>query len=111
LSQRPPWRCSVCNVTCTSRETLTGHASGVKHKRKVRHRLPVGGGGPAVCHRGGTSPFTLHPSPFTLHPSPFTLHPAHPSRAALGCRERGPGAVEGDGVPVPLMRSVLLATV
>jgi cell growth-regulating nucleolar protein len=35
LSERPPWRCSCCNVNCTSRDTLLGHATGVKHKRRV----------------------------------------------------------------------------
>lgn len=35
LSERPPWRCSCCNVNCTSRDTLLGHAAGVKHKRRV----------------------------------------------------------------------------
>lgn len=36
LSQRPPWKCTVCNVTCTSQDTLLGHAAGVKHRRRVR---------------------------------------------------------------------------
>lgn len=36
LATRPPWACSVCNVNCTSRETLEGHAAGAKHKRRVR---------------------------------------------------------------------------
>ncbi len=36
LSERPPWRCSVCNVTCTSQDTLAGHATGAKHRRRVR---------------------------------------------------------------------------
>ena len=36
LSARAPWTCSVCKVTCTSRETLLGHAAGAKHKRRVR---------------------------------------------------------------------------
>eukprot|EP00890_Picochlorum_soloecismus_P006386 jgi/Picsp_1/6749/NSC_04090-R1_protein len=27
LSTRPPWSCSVCNVICTSRETLENHAT------------------------------------------------------------------------------------
>lgn len=35
LSSRPPWVCSICNVTCTSQETLLGHAAGAKHKRRV----------------------------------------------------------------------------
>lgn len=35
LATRPPWKCSVCNVTCTSNETLMGHAAGAKHKRRV----------------------------------------------------------------------------
>ena len=35
LATRPPWKCSVCNVACTSNETLMGHAAGAKHKRRV----------------------------------------------------------------------------
>ena len=35
LSMRPPWKCTICNVSCTSQETLMGHASGAKHKRRV----------------------------------------------------------------------------
>lgn len=35
LSTRPPWTCSVCKVTCTSQDTLLGHAAGVKHRRRV----------------------------------------------------------------------------
>lgn len=35
LATRFPWKCSVCNVTCTSSETLMGHAAGAKHKRRV----------------------------------------------------------------------------
>lgn len=37
LSTRPPWKCTICNVSCTSQETLMGHASGAKHKRRVRN--------------------------------------------------------------------------
>jgi cell growth-regulating nucleolar protein len=39
LTTRPPWRCTICNVTCTSRDALNGHATGAKHKRRVRKRL------------------------------------------------------------------------
>lgn len=35
LSTSPPWKCSVCNVTCTSEDNLAAHASGAKHRRKV----------------------------------------------------------------------------
>ena len=35
LATRPPWTCSVCNVSCTSQDTLLGHAAGVKHRRRV----------------------------------------------------------------------------
>ena len=35
LSTRPPWTCSVCNVTVTSQDTLLGHAAGFKHRRRV----------------------------------------------------------------------------
>ncbi|KAK9813891.1 hypothetical protein WJX73_003523 [Symbiochloris irregularis] len=36
LSKGPPWVCSICQVTCTSQQTLDGHASGAKHKRRAR---------------------------------------------------------------------------
>lgn len=39
LSTFAPWKCSVCNVTCTSRETLLGHAQGAKHKRRSKAAL------------------------------------------------------------------------
>eukprot|EP00884_Botryococcus_braunii_P000846 jgi/Botrbrau1/10762/Bobra.180_2s0027.1 len=35
LTEQPPWRCTLCNVNCTSWETLQGHATGQKHIRKV----------------------------------------------------------------------------
>ncbi len=35
LTSRPPWKCNICSVSCTSQETLMGHASGAKHKRRV----------------------------------------------------------------------------
>ncbi|GIL76088.1 hypothetical protein Vretimale_5720 [Volvox reticuliferus] len=44
LSTRPPWRCSVCNVNCTSRETLVNHAAGAKHKRRARAALAAANG-------------------------------------------------------------------
>uniref|UniRef100_A0A7S0RM70 C2H2-type domain-containing protein n=1 Tax=Chlamydomonas leiostraca TaxID=1034604 RepID=A0A7S0RM70_9CHLO len=45
LSTRPPWRCSVCNVNCTSKDTLMSHASGVKHKRRARAATAAANGG------------------------------------------------------------------
>jgi cell growth-regulating nucleolar protein len=39
LSTFAPWKCSICNVTCTSRETLLGHAQGAKHKRRSKAAL------------------------------------------------------------------------
>lgn len=36
LTTLPPWKCTICNVTCTSQDTLLGHAAGAKHKRRVR---------------------------------------------------------------------------
>ncbi|DBA94274.1 hypothetical protein WJX77_002446 [Trebouxia sp. C0004] len=36
LATRPPWTCNVCKVTCTSQDTLLGHAGGVKHRRRAR---------------------------------------------------------------------------
>lgn len=39
LSTRPPWNCSCCNVTATSKENLFTHAEGKKHKSKARARL------------------------------------------------------------------------
>jgi len=34
LASRPPWACSACGVTCTSQDTLLGHAAGAKHRRR-----------------------------------------------------------------------------
>lgn len=50
LSTRFPWKCHLCNVTCTSQETLSGHASGLKHRRRARaaaksNNQKGGGGG------------------------------------------------------------------
>lgn len=36
LATQPPWLCSCCHVTCTSVETLAGHAAGKKHRSKAR---------------------------------------------------------------------------
>lgn len=41
LSAFAPWKCSICSVTCTSRETLLGHAQGAKHKRRSKAALGV----------------------------------------------------------------------
>ena len=50
LSTRPPWKCSICNVSCTSRETLLGHASGAKHKRRVSAlHHPASASSSALC--------------------------------------------------------------
>lgn len=45
LSTWAPWKCSVCNVTCTSQETLMGHAQGAKHKRRARAATAARNGG------------------------------------------------------------------
>ncbi|KAK2973714.1 hypothetical protein RJ640_021545 [Escallonia rubra] len=36
LSERPPWYCSLCDTSATSRQTLLLHAEGKKHKAKAR---------------------------------------------------------------------------
>lgn len=36
LSIRPPWFCSLCNTTTTSKQTLLGHADGKKHRAKAK---------------------------------------------------------------------------
>ncbi|KAJ3671137.1 hypothetical protein LUZ60_008563 [Juncus effusus] len=36
LSSRPPWYCSLCKTTTTSKQTLLGHADGKKHRAKAR---------------------------------------------------------------------------
>lgn len=50
LTTRPPWKCTICNVTCTSQDTLMGHAAGAKHKRRVRF---LAGLGQTAVHNGG----------------------------------------------------------
>ena len=47
LSTSAPWICQVCHVTCTSRQTLEGHATGAKHVRRVKARVKESGGGGA----------------------------------------------------------------
>ncbi|CAM0881482.1 unnamed protein product [Alopecurus aequalis] len=36
LSTWPPWFCSLCNTTTTSKQTLLGHADGRKHRAKAK---------------------------------------------------------------------------
>ncbi|KAD1638209.1 hypothetical protein R6Q59_009372 [Mikania micrantha] len=36
LSDRPPWFCSLCNTSATSKQTLLLHADGKKHRAKAR---------------------------------------------------------------------------
>ncbi|XP_043720282.1 UBP1-associated proteins 1C [Telopea speciosissima] len=36
LSSRPPWFCSLCNASATSKQTLLLHAEGKKHRGKAR---------------------------------------------------------------------------
>lgn len=36
LSDRPPWFCSLCNTSATSKQTLLLHAEGKKHRAKAR---------------------------------------------------------------------------
>ncbi|KAL7600273.1 UBP1-associated proteins 1C [Lactuca sativa] len=36
LSERPPWFCSLCNTSATSKQTLLSHADGKKHRAKAR---------------------------------------------------------------------------
>eukprot|EP00879_Flechtneria_rotunda_P007080 GHRR01007432.1.p1 GENE.GHRR01007432.1~~GHRR01007432.1.p1 ORF type:complete len:355 (+),score=147.04 GHRR01007432.1:154-1218(+) len=52
LSGRPPWRCSCCNVNCTSQDTLLGHAAGAKHKRRARAALGLSGNVQQQQHNG-----------------------------------------------------------
>lgn len=45
LSTRFPWKCRLCGVSCTSQDTLAGHASGLKHRRRARAAAKNKGGG------------------------------------------------------------------
>ncbi|XP_041005493.1 UBP1-associated proteins 1C [Juglans microcarpa x Juglans regia] len=36
LSERPPWFCSLCNTSATSKQALLLHAEGKKHRAKAR---------------------------------------------------------------------------
>ncbi|KAK9842100.1 hypothetical protein WJX81_008359 [Elliptochloris bilobata] len=61
LAARPPWRCACCGVTCTSYDTLMGHAAGVKHKRRARaagkaQQAEAGGGAAAAPDATGRAP-------------------------------------------------------
>lgn len=56
LSTSAPWVCQVCNVTCTSRQTLEGHATGAKHVRRVKARLKEQSAVPATNGHAGDDP-------------------------------------------------------
>ena len=38
-SSRPPWKCFLCNVNCTSKENLLAHAASKKHRNKYKRTL------------------------------------------------------------------------
>lgn len=95
LTTRAPWKCTVCNVTCTSQDTLLGHAAGAKHKRRVSGHLPTPPGGCCrptggtrgkPCRRvclGGTRPLD---APFGCRPSGDALAGArHPTLLRNQC--------------------------
>ena len=48
LATSPPWVCRCCSVTCTSRETLEGHAAGQKHVRRSKAAAAAAAAPPAV---------------------------------------------------------------
>jgi len=53
LAKKAPWDCACCKVKCTSPETLAGHATGKKHRNKVKATLlreaeAAGGAGAAA---------------------------------------------------------------
>lgn len=47
LAERPPWLCSCCTVTCTSRAALEAHAAGKKHRTKARAKAAAAAGADA----------------------------------------------------------------
>lgn len=61
LATRPPWKCNVCNVSCTSQETLHAHASGKKHMRRAqaaRNAAQAGSSDAAPSSQAGTNGMT-----------------------------------------------------
>ena len=58
LSRRAPWKCSICNVTCTSSDTLMGHAGGTKHKRRSKAAIAARAGGGAEAEAATTTTTT-----------------------------------------------------
>lgn len=38
-SSRPPWKCFLCNVNCTSKENLLAHAASKKHRNKYKRSV------------------------------------------------------------------------
>ena len=75
LSVRAPWICSICNVTCTSRETLLGHAGGAKHVRRAKARRAAAEGekkSESICGTNGVEPQTNGVEPQTNGVEPQT---------------------------------------
>ena len=62
LSTCAPWMCSLCRVTCTSQETLHGHAQGKKHKSKARQARAKLAEEAKVAEGGAAAPASAAPS-------------------------------------------------
>jgi hypothetical protein len=86
LATRPPWACSACGVTCTSRETLLGHAAGVKHRRRANAaaKAAAGGGG------GQEEKETAQPAEQAAAPPAPPATPAPPTKAPATAKSKPP---------------------
>lgn len=87
LSTRAPWVCSVCTVTCTSRETLLGHAQGAKHKRRSKAAQAAATGDQPTAAAGAQAAF---PEPIAAAAAAEPEAPAPTN----GHKEAAPGQAE-----------------
>lgn len=72
----PPF-CSVCNVNCTSKDTLMSHAAGVKHKRRARAASAAANGGQQQPQNA--APSQSEPSETPAQQTPEPTQPIAPA--------------------------------
>ncbi|QDZ18542.1 C2H2-type domain-containing protein [Chloropicon primus] len=53
-TSRPPWKCLLCNVNCTSKENLLAHAASKKHRNKYK-RVTSGANGENGAKENGNN--------------------------------------------------------
>ena len=112
-SSRPPWRCFLCNVTCTSKENLIAHAASKKHRNRAKRKEAESAGAQARDVANGapspaTSPASTPPTP-TPDAAASTTAEVDAALAKWDAVTRRIVSKRGGSVPVKKLRKLWLA--